>query len=222
VVSSVAHLPGPAELTALPGLQSKTISGIRGIGAKTLPRIVGWQKSAIFGANIDLADSDIVADAAAILAANEQIERVNARIKAVAADCPMACRIESIPGFGGIGAAELSGEIGTLQRFQGEPSLALYLGMAPLDHSSGLQNRAKRSKSINTRCQNALMTCIVRHMGQVAQSRAYYDRKLAEGKRHNQAVRSLGRHLVRVIWRMLKNSRDYQIVSPSSSDEPVV
>jgi transposase len=196
-------------LTALPRLQAKMIGAIRGIGAKTLPRILAWQKTATFGTTIDLADVDIVADAAAILALNEQIKAVNRRIEQAASACAMACRLRSIPGFGITGTAELSGEIGSLQRFDREASLALYLGMAPLDHSSGVKNRARRSKSINRRCQTALMTCIVRHMACVAESRAFYDRKRAEGKHHNQAVRALGRHLVRVIWRMLQNERDY-------------
>jgi hypothetical protein len=43
------------------------------------------------------------------------------------------------------------------------------------------------------------------------QSRAYYDRKGAEGKSYNQAIRSLARHLVRVIWAMLCDGRDYEI-----------
>ena len=46
-------------------------------------------------------------------------------------------------------------------------------------------------------------------MACVPESQAYYDRKRADGKRHNQAVRALGRHLVRVIWHMLQNNRDY-------------
>jgi len=45
----------------------------------------------------------------------------------------------------------------------------------------------------------------------VPQSRAYYDRKRADGKTHNQAIRALGRHLVRVIWAMLRDHRDYEI-----------
>ena len=45
-------------------------------------------------------------------------------------------------------------------------------------------------------------------MESVPQSRAYYDKKRAEGKRHNQAV-ALGRHLIRVIWSMLRNERNY-------------
>jgi hypothetical protein len=33
----------------------------------------------------------------------------------------------------------------------------------------------------------------------------------AEGKRHNQAVRALGRHLCRMIFKMLKQEKDYEI-----------
>ncbi|SDY81730.1 hypothetical protein SAMN05421755_105123, partial [Nitrosomonas sp. Nm33] len=42
-------------------------------------------------------------------------------------------------------------------------------------------------------------------------SRQYYDKKRAEGKKHNQAIRALGRHLVRVIWSMTKQGRKYEI-----------
>lgn len=200
-------------LTALPRLHVNTLASIRGVGAKTLPCIRAWQKRATFGANIDLADTDIVTDAAASLALDEQIEVLNVRIDALARDCPMATRLRSMPGFGPTGTAELSGEIGALERFGSEASLAVYLGMAPLDHSSGLHQRGKRPKCVNARCQAALMTCIVRHMACVPESHVYYDRKRAQGKRHNQAVRALGRHLVRVLWRMLNDERDYRIKS---------
>lgn len=58
-----------------------------------------------------------------------------------------------------------------------------------------------------------MMVAVVRHMACVPESRAYYDKKRAEGKTHNQAVRALGRHLIRIIWSMLKHDRDYQLRS---------
>lgn len=194
-------------LTELARLHAKTVDALPGVGDKTQACIRTWQRSAQFGGDIDLADRDLINDARTILAFNEQIDAINRRIEAIAAPCPMAQRLRTTPGFGLTGTAELAGEIGALKRFDTDASLALYLGVAPLDHSSGLQ----RPKCVNTRCQNALMTCIVRHMANVPESRAYYDRKRAEGKHHNQAVRALVRHLVRVIWRMLKNERDYEM-----------
>ncbi len=43
------------------------------------------------------------------------------------------------------------------------------------------------------------------------QSQRYYEKKRAEGKKHNQAIRALGRHLCRVIFKMLSQERPYRI-----------
>ncbi len=49
------------------------------------------------------------------------------------------------------------------------------------------------------------------HRKRVPQSQRYYEKKRAEGKRHNQAIRALGRHLRRVIFKMLTQERPYWI-----------
>jgi hypothetical protein len=45
----------------------------------------------------------------------------------------------------------------------------------------------------------------------VTASQLYYLKKRAEGKAHNQAIRALGHHLVRVIWSLITHERDYEI-----------
>ncbi len=54
-----------------------------------------------------------------------------------------------------------------------------------------------------------------RHRKRVPQSQAYYEKKSAEGKKHNQAIRVPkahgGRHLCRVIFKMLTEDRPYRI-----------
>lgn len=194
----------------MPRLRAKTVAAIPGVGAIYGVRIRAWQREAQFAADIAFADTDVVDDARAILGLSERIAGLDARIEALQAGCRAAQRLRSIPGFGATGVGELVGEIGTLGRFRGESSLAVYLGMAPLDHSSGLRVRGKRPRCINVRCQAAMMTCVVRHKACVPESQAFYDRKRAQGKTHNQAVRALGRHLVRAIWHMLKDDRDYE------------
>jgi hypothetical protein len=54
-------------------------------------------------------------------------------------------------------------------------------------------------------------------MSCVAQSKAFYEKKRAQGKTQNQALRALGRQLVRVIWSMLTHRRDYQSANPRSA-----
>jgi len=40
-------------------------------------------------------------------------------------------------------------------------------------------------------------------------SRAYYDRKRAEGKRHRQAVVALARRRIDVLWAMMRDGRRF-------------
>jgi len=58
-----------------------------------------------------------------------------------------------------------------------------------------------------------MMTALDRHRKYVPESQRYYEKKRAQGKRHNQAIRALGRHLSRIIYKMLKEEREYQLRS---------
>jgi len=153
----------------------------------------------------------IIQDAKRILELLKQIRVLDEAMAELAEQSEMARRLSTIPGFGKTSIAELAGEIGTLNRFACEASLALYLGMSPLTHQSGQMSRARVPRQVNRRCKAAMMTAVARHIGCVPQSRMYYDRKRGQGKMHNQAIRALGRHMVRVIWSMLKNERDYEL-----------
>ena len=96
-------------------------------------------------------------------------------------------------------------------RFESEAGLALYTGMAALDNSSGKRTGARTPRQVNTRAKAAMMVAVARHLPHVPASRAYYDKKRAEGKKHNQAIRALGRQLIRVIWSLVKHKREYEI-----------
>jgi hypothetical protein len=142
---------------------------------------------------------------------NHQVELLGMVLAELADQSEIARRLSIIGGFGEICIAELAGEIGTVERFDAEASLALYLGMSPLNDDSVKHHSSKSPRRVNRRAKAAMMTAVVRHIDCVPESRAYYDKKRDEGKKHNQAVRALGRHLVRVIWSMLKNGRDYEL-----------
>ena len=49
-------------------------------------------------------------------------------------------------------------------------------------------------------------------------SRAFYDRKRREGKRHHQAVLALARRRINVLWAMLHNRQPSSQVSKSPLD----
>ncbi len=150
-------------------------------------------------------------DAMRILQLNRQIKALEDEMARIAANSAIACQLASIPGYGSVCSAELAGEIGTIARFRREASLALYLGMATLDNSSGKYRGSKAPKHVNARAKAAMMIAVDHHRKRVPQSQRYYEKKRAEGKRHNQAIRALGRHLCRVIFKMLTQERPYWI-----------
>lgn len=198
------------DLRQLARLRRSSLLKIRGIGNRYADTIVCWQASASFDDQTAWASATIIDDARAMLALIDKLKGLEARITELLPASPIARPIRTLPGFGPISAAELAAEIGNLDRFAKEASLALYLGVAPLTHSSGLSQGTRSPKQVNVHAKATMSVATVRHMRQVAQSRAYYDRKRAEGKTHQQAVRALGRQLARVLWGMLKHERCYE------------
>jgi hypothetical protein len=92
----------------------------------------------------------------------------------------------------------------------------MYLGSAPLDNSSGKRNASKVPRQINFRARDALMIATVHHIAAVPASKAYFEKKRAAGKSHQQAVRATARILAKVLFSMLKHGKDYQLASPTS------
>ena len=172
-------------------------------------KIEAWQKHATFADETEWVGDMVIADAHRVLDLIRQIQAMERRIEAIAPSSEMATRIRTIVGFGPICSATLAGEIGTLDRFAAETSLALYTGMTKLDNSSGKHVGTKNTRQVNRHARAAMMTAVARHIQNVPESKTYYDKKLAEGKTHNQAVRALGRHFIRVIWSMITHQRDY-------------
>ena len=181
------------------------------IGHTYADRIQAWQNGACFGHDARLVGDMIRQDAMRILELNRQIKALEVETARIAAKSAIACQLASIPGYGSVCSAELAGEIGTIARFRSEASLALYLGMATLDNSSGKYRGSKAPKHVNARAKAAMMAAVDHHRKRVPQSQRYYEKKRAEGKKHNQAIRALGRHLCRVIFKMLSQERPYWI-----------
>jgi len=199
------------DIRKLARLRRASLLKLRAIGDTYADRIQSWQQSAWFGPDARLVGDMIHQDGKRIQELNHQIKALKDEMARVAATSVIACHLASIPGFGAVCGAALAGEIGTIARFQSEASLALYLGMATLDNSSGKYRGSKKPRHVNVRAKAAMMAAVDHHRKLVPQSQRYYERKRAEGKKHNQAIRALGRHLCRVIFKMLSQQRPYRI-----------
>ena len=198
-------------LPQLARLRKATLLKIPAVGRKYASLIEGWQKRAHFGAEVEWVSEMIQEDAQRCLDLGDKIKALETKIKQVAKDSKIAKILLSIPGFGAVCTSELAGEIGTIERFSKEGSLALYLGMSTLDNSSGKYQGSKAPKHVNTRAKAAMMIALDRHRKHVPESQRYYEKKRSEEKKHNQTIRALGRHLCRIIYKLLKAEREYQI-----------
>jgi transposase len=107
-------------------------------------------------------------------------------------------------GVGPYVAATVKGEVGEVSRFKNRDHFAAYNGTAPIEVSSGPRKIYRLSRKGNRRINHAI------HMAAVTQvshphspGRAYYDRKIAEGKTGKEALRSLKRRVSDVIYAAL-------------------
>jgi len=199
------------DLRQLARLRLTTLRSIRRVGVKHAAIIAAWQRTADFSEDVEWVGPMIIADARRILVLLDDIKLLEQQIAATAPASRLYQRMTSIPGFGKVSCAELAGEIGEHERFDGEASLALYLGATSLDNTSGTKQGTKPARQVNRRAKTALMNAVDHHRRHVSASRAYYEKKRAQGKTHNQAIRALARHLVRVLWSMFVHDRDYEL-----------
>jgi transposase len=197
------------DLQQLLRLHKSSLLKIKGVGRKYANLIQEWQKTAKFAPSVAWISKMVLQDAKRMLELHYAVEELNKTIEMLNANSELAARLMTLPGCGTVCAGELAGEIGTISRFPSEASLAMYVGMAVLDKSSGKHVGTKNPRNVNTRAKAAMMVVVARHVEQVPEAKKYYDKKRSEGKKHNQALRSLGRHLVRVIWSMIMQKRGY-------------
>ncbi|MBN2075213.1 MAG: transposase, partial [Dehalococcoidales bacterium] len=146
------------DLTKLSRISGRSIQQISGVGKKFARKIMEWQKEAEFSSDVEYTGEMIIEDARRILELRRQIEKLDKVIEPLVDQSDLARTVNSIPGFGITGSAELAGEIGNMERFESEDSLALYLGMCPLDNSSGEKTGTKSPRHVNKRAKSAMMT----------------------------------------------------------------
>ncbi len=198
-------------LEKLSRLRESSLMKINGIGSIYAEKVKQWQHRSHFSDETPWVSDMIIDDTKHILALRDKINHLESQIEGYNSRSEIAQGIISIPGYGLICAGTLAGEIGTLERFGNESSLAMYLGMSPLVISSGSSKGSKAPRQVNKRAKAVMMTGIDRHRKQVEESGRYYAKKRLQGKSHNQAIRALGRHLVRVLFKMLKEGRPYVV-----------
>ena len=102
-------------------------------------------------------------------------------------------------------AGTVIGDVAEVSRFPGRDHFAAYNGTAPVEVSSGNRKIYRLSLRGNHRINHAIhMAAITQIRHRNSDGRTYYEKKLAEGKTHKEALRSLKRQISDAIFARLQ------------------
>jgi transposase len=159
----------------------------------------------------------------------EDLRGVDARIRETKKKAAAAVRAAgtSLTGLFGVGpviAAAVIGDVRHVSRFPDRDHFAAYNGTAPIEVSSGGRKVYRLSRRGNRRLNHAIhMAAVTQIRYRHTKGRAYYDKKLAEGKTGKEALRArqIRCTLVGEIPTRLASSRLDQCVAPSGTSSRV-
>ena len=154
--------------------------------------------TAVEAARRDLA-LDLVAD---IRRLDEGIAAV--KTSTAAAVAASGTTVTDVFGVGPIVAALLIGHTGDIARFPTAGHYASYNGTAPIEASSGRVVRHRLNQRGNRQLNHALHMAAVTQLRFDTPGRAYYQRKLDEGKSTKEARRALKRKISDAVYRQLR------------------
>ena len=103
--------------------------------------------------------------------------------------------------------AETGGDVAA---FPTAAHLAAYAGLAPVTRRSGTFRCGEHvNRGGNKLLKNALFMAAFASLRADPESRAYYDRKRAEGKKHNAALICLARRKTDILYAMVRDHKRY-------------
>ena len=130
----------------------------------------------------------------------------------------------SIPGIDIVTAAKIISSVGDISRFSSASRLARFAGIAPTEKSTGRKKRYKKSKYGNKYLYSTIYYVALAHVSRTRSgadknplSRAYFLKKISEGKTKKEAITCLARRLVDIIFAVMRDRSIYNFSKSGSA-----
>jgi transposase len=210
----LTHYQSPAQLRRAG--HKRIAAYLRNRGVKGFESVAGKALTAAKSQSITLPAESIAARIVAelaveVLALKNHIELIDKEIEQRFFDRPEAEVLASLPGMGPLLGAEFLVAVGNLAAFDSADHLAAYSGLVPAANDSGKRvGNNKRMRGGNKNLKRVFYQAAFASLRSSPESRAFYDRKRAEGKRHIQALIALARRRVNVVWAMLRDGTTFE------------
>jgi transposase len=189
-------------------LRNRRVKGFDSVAQKALSA-AGSQSVTLQAEDVA---SRIVAELAGeILALKDRIEGIDEELGQRFLARPEAPILSSLPGMGALLGAEFLVAVGDLSAFESADRLAAYAGLVPAANDSGKRvGNNRRMRRGNRALKRVFYQSAFASLRASPESRAFYDRKRREGKRHTQALIALARRRVNVLWAMLRDGTTFE------------
>ncbi|WP_331727563.1 MULTISPECIES: IS110 family transposase [unclassified Streptomyces] len=151
-----------------------------------------------------------------VMALDEEIAETDALIEGRFRDHPHAEVILSMPGIGPVLGAEFIAHTGGDMNVYGSSDrLAGVAGLAPVPKDSGrISGNMRRPRRYCRRLLRVFYMSAMVAARCCPTSKAFYERKKAEGKNHKQAIIALARRRLNVLWALIRDGRTFEITAP--------
>ncbi len=206
----------------------QTPAAIRGVGHKRL--VAYLRKRGVKGANalagkaltaakaqsVALPAQEVAARICAelageVFALKEGIAKLDGELEKRFFARPEARILASLPGMGPVLGSEFLVSVGDLSAFSSADQLAAYAGLVPAARDSGKRvGNDHRMRGGNKVLKRVFYQSAFASLRSSPESRAFYDRKRREGKKHTQALIALARRRVNVLWAMLRDGATFE------------
>ena len=210
----LTHYQTPAQLRRAGHKRIATY--LRNRGVKGSNKVAHKALSAAKAQSVTLPAQDVAASIVAelagdVLSLKERLESIDEELQKRFFARPEARVLISLPGMGPILGAEFLVAVGEISAFESADRLAAYAGLVPAAHDSGKRvGNNKRMRGGNKVLKRVFYQSAFASLRSAPESRIFYERKRAEGKRHTQALIALARRRVNVLWAMLRDGTTFE------------
>jgi transposase len=149
-----------------------------------------------------------------LLAGKQRLRALEAEIEKLVTGHPDGALIRSLPGMGAALTAEFIAAVGDIRRFASGDALAAASGLSPVLSQSGKIRYSRSATGGDKALKRVFYQAAFCSIQRDPASRAFYDRKRSEGKRHHQALIALARRKINVLYAILRDRRPYEARPP--------
>ena len=207
--------------------RTQTINMMRGllaefgiIFAQGVGHAIRFAKSVIEGHSPELpqAANDVVTDLSEqLLALHLRVNWYGRRMTAAAKSEPRIALLQTIPGIGPITASAIVATVGSGEQFQSGRDLSAWLGLTPINKSTGGKERLGRISKMGDRYIRRLM--VVGMTSRIKQIKGAPERfdpwfaDILQRKPTKLAAIAMANKTARIIWAVLTHNKPYEIRS---------